>query len=58
MKYVVIDEKFKRPSEVPLLLADPWKAKQDLGWQSKTSLKELAEIMYKTDLEKEIVNVK
>ena len=58
MKYVVIDEKYKRPSEVPLLLADPSKAKQKLGWEAKTSLKELAEIMYKNDLEKEMINVK
>lgn len=58
MKHVVIDEKYKRPSEVPLLLADPSKAKQKLGWEAKTSLKELAEIMYKNDLQKEIINVK
>ena len=58
MKHVVIDEKYKRPSEVPLLLADPSKAKQKLGWEAKTSLKELAEIMYKNDLEKEMINVK
>ncbi len=58
MKHVVIDPKFIRPSEVPLLLADPSKAKEKLGWEAKTSLKELAEIMYKNDLEKEIINVK
>jgi GDPmannose 4,6-dehydratase len=58
MKHVVIDEKYKRPSEVPLLLADPSKAKQKLGWEAKTSLKELAEIMYKNDLQKEMINVK
>lgn len=58
MKYVVIDDTYKRPSEVPLLLADPYKAKQDLGWCAKIGAKELAEIMYKNDLAKEIANVK
>ena len=58
MKYVVIDDSFKRPSEVPLLLADPWRAKKDLGWEAKTDIKTLAEIMYKNDLQKETVNVK
>lgn len=58
MKYVVIDDSFKRPSEVPLLLADPWRAKKDLGWEAKTDIKTLAEIMYKNDLQKEIANVK
>ena len=58
MKYVVVDEKLMRPSEVPLLLADPTKAKEKLGWQAKTTLKELAEIMYNNDLAKEKLNVK
>lgn len=58
MKHVVIDDKFKRPSEVPLLLADPSKAKKLLGWNPKTSLKELAKIMYDSDLIKEKENVK
>lgn len=58
MNHIVIDEAFKRPSEVPLLQADAWKAKQDLHWESKTSLKELAEIMYNNDLAKEKLNVK
>lgn len=58
MKYVVVDEKWKRPSEVPLLHADPSKAINKLGWKPKTSTKELAEIMYKSDLQKEMTNVK
>jgi GDPmannose 4,6-dehydratase len=58
MDYVIIDEKWKRPSEVPLLLADPTKAKKVLGWEAKTDAKQLAEIMYKYDLQKEITNVK
>ncbi len=56
--YVIVDDKYKRPSEVPLLLADPSKAKKLLGWEPKTDLKELAKIMYVADLEKEQKNVK
>jgi GDPmannose 4,6-dehydratase len=58
MKHVVVDDKYKRPSEVPLLLANPSKAKKVLGWEPKTNLKELAELMYNSDLEKEKNNVK
>lgn len=53
MKYVVVDDKFKRPSEVPLLLAHPIKAKVKLGWQAKTTFKELVTLMYNADLAKE-----
>jgi GDPmannose 4,6-dehydratase len=40
-----IDEKYYRPSEVDLLLADPTKAKEKLGWVPKTTFKELVKIM-------------
>lgn len=56
MKYVVVDNTFKRPSEVPLLMADPTKAEKVLGWKAKTTVKELAELMYNSDLEKEMRN--
>jgi GDPmannose 4,6-dehydratase len=58
MKHVVIDDSFKRPSEVPLLQADPSKAKNVLGWAPKIELSELAKIMYVHDLEKEKQNVR
>jgi len=58
MDYVSVDDQYKRPSEVPLLLGNSEKAKQVLGWTSKTDLKGLAEIMYLSDLEKEIRNGK
>jgi GDPmannose 4,6-dehydratase len=57
MQYIVIDEKFKRPSEVPLLQANPAKARNVLNWSPKINLKQLAEIMYNSDLEKEKKNV-
>jgi len=58
MDYVIIDDSFKRPSEVPLLQANAEKAKNVLGWSPKIDLKELAKIMYNSDLEKEKQNVR
>lgn len=52
-KYVKINDKFKRPAEVDLLVADPSKAKRILGWEPKTSFEEMIEIMVKADLERE-----
>ncbi|MEM7474466.1 MAG: GDP-mannose 4,6-dehydratase [Planctomycetota bacterium] len=49
--YVVIDPKFYRPAEVDLLLANPSKAKAELGWNPKTDLKGLVEMMVQSDLE-------
>ena len=50
--HVEIDQRLFRPHEVPLLLGDPTKAKERLGWTPSTSFKQLAEMMYKSDLEK------
>jgi GDPmannose 4,6-dehydratase len=51
--YVKINDKFKRPAEVDLLVADPSKAKRVLGWEPKTSFESMIEIMVKADLEQE-----
>ncbi len=48
---VEISPEFFRPSEVDLLVGDSSKAKQKLGWSSKTPLKELVQVMMKHDLE-------
>lgn len=48
--YVVIDPQFYRPTEVNVLLADPLRAKQELGWQPKISWKELLVEMIENDL--------
>lgn len=48
-KYVEIDERLFRPHEVPLLLGDATKAKERLGWESKTNLKQLANLMFDAD---------
>jgi GDPmannose 4,6-dehydratase len=49
-KYVKISERLFRPHEVPLLLGDPTKAKEKLGWQPKVDFEELAKMMYDADL--------
>lgn len=49
--YVIIDPQFYRPAEVDLLLADPTKAEQELGWRPKTNLRQLVKMMVKSDLE-------
>ena len=48
---VKINPKYYRPAEVELLLGDASKAKEVLGWESKTSLDELVKIMVDYDLE-------
>lgn len=50
--YIVQDPKYFRPHEVPYLLGDPTKAKQELGWEPKTELKKLAQMMYDFDFNK------
>lgn len=49
-KYVKIDPKYYRPTEVDLLIGDPSKAKEKLGWTPKTSFKELVRMMVIEDL--------
>ncbi|MBW8242649.1 GDP-mannose 4,6-dehydratase [Muricauda oceani] len=49
---VKVNPKFYRPAEVELLIGDPTKAKNILGWEAKTSLEELCEMMVKSDIEK------
>jgi GDPmannose 4,6-dehydratase len=47
---VRINPEFYRPAEVDLLIGNATKAKQDLGWQPKTTLEELCRIMVEADL--------
>jgi GDPmannose 4,6-dehydratase len=49
-KLVEIDEKFYRPAEVDLLLGDSTKAREELGWQPKTSFQELVQKMVAHDI--------
>ncbi len=49
---IEIDPRYYRPTEVEILIGDPAKAKNKLGWQSKVGLNELVKIMVAGDLEK------
>ena len=49
-KYVEIDKKYERPTEVDALIGDPSKAERELGWKAKTHWKELAKLMVDSDL--------
>ena len=47
---VKVSPKFYRPAEVDFLMSDPSKAKKELGWQAKTSFKELVKMMVESDI--------
>ena len=49
---VRVNPQFYRPAEVDLLIGDASKAKSVLGWEPKTNLEELCELMVKKDLER------
>lgn len=48
---IKIDSKYFRPTEVDLLLGNPSKAKEKLGWEAKTKFRDLVKIMIKSDFE-------
>jgi GDPmannose 4,6-dehydratase len=47
---VEIDQRYYRPTEVELLLGDPTKAREKLGWEAKVGLRELVKMMVEGDL--------
>lgn len=49
---VAVNPAYYRPTEVDLLIGDPSKAKEKLGWKAQTSLEELVRLMMAADLEK------
>jgi len=49
--HVDYDKRFLRPAEVDLLIGDYSKAREKLGWEPRTRMKELAELMVDADLE-------
>ncbi len=51
--YIVIEDKYKRPAEVPALLGDASKAKNLLNWEPKIKFKELAYMMLDADLKEQ-----
>jgi len=49
-EYVVQDERFFRPAEVDLLVADPSRAMAELGWTPRVNFRQLVEMMVEADL--------
>jgi GDPmannose 4,6-dehydratase len=49
-EYVVQDPKFMRPAEVDLLIGEPSKARESLGWEPQVSFTELIRMMVDADL--------
>lgn len=50
--HVIIDPKFYRPAEVDVLLGNPSKAREKLGWSAKTNLETLISMMVDADMER------
>ncbi len=51
-RHVVIDPAYYRPAEVDLLLADPTRAREELGWTPQVGFEQLVEMMVDADLER------
>jgi len=49
-KYVDVDPRYFRPTEVDILLGDASKAGRILGWRQKTSFEDLVKLMVEADL--------
>ena len=49
--YVVQDPRFYRPAEIDLLVGDPRRAREKLGWEPEVSFEELVQMMVENDLE-------
>jgi GDPmannose 4,6-dehydratase len=51
-QHVVTDPAFVRPAEVDILLADPRRARAELGWAPTVDFRGLVEMMVDADLER------
>lgn len=49
-QYVKHDDRYERPAEVDLLLGDPKRAREELGWEPTVTFPELVQMMVKSDL--------
>ncbi len=49
---VRVNPKYYRPTEVDLLIGNPAKAENVLGWKAKTKFEDLVKVMIKSDLQK------
>ncbi|MEW5595814.1 GDP-mannose 4,6-dehydratase [Peribacillus frigoritolerans] len=56
-EYVIQDEKFMRPAEVDLLLGNPQKANDKLGWQPEVTFEQLVKSMVDHDLKRNRVKI-
>lgn len=52
-RHVIIEDRYRRPNEVPALLGDSTKIRTKLGWEPKVKFKDLVKIMVDADLELE-----
>jgi GDPmannose 4,6-dehydratase len=50
--YVVQDQRYYRPAEVDLLVSDPTKINQQLGWEPKVSFEQLVRLMVDADMKR------
>lgn len=51
-EFVIQDERFYRPAEVDLLISDPSKARNVLGWEPAVTFKELVTMMVDADMKR------
>jgi GDPmannose 4,6-dehydratase len=49
-KYVAVDPQFYRPAEVDLLVSDPTRAREELGWEPEVSFEGLVQMMVDADM--------
>jgi GDPmannose 4,6-dehydratase len=49
--YVEFDDRYLRPAEVDLLIGDPTKAQQNLGWKPSVTFQQLVALMVEADLQ-------
>jgi GDPmannose 4,6-dehydratase len=49
-RHVVLDPAFLRPAEVDQLIGDPSRARAELGWEPRTTFRELVEMMVDADI--------
>ncbi len=50
-EYVETDKRYERPAEVDLLIGDPTKAREKLGWKPQTTFKDLVRLMVDADVQ-------
>lgn len=54
---IKVNPKFYRPAEVELLIGNPKKAKLELGWEPKTTLEQLCQMMVEADIHRNEIGI-